>query len=182
MPKTVGIGITGAEDTYKIADLVSRFRDNGLEVIIIMTEDARNFIDPLTFKVISGREVVIDLWAKPRQYKVQHLSVAEQLDLLLIAPATANIIAKLAAGVADDFLSTLATANTAPVLIVPAMPGNMYQNPAVQVNIKALQNQGYHFMLNGGIAEGNSELIHGPDDIDAICKETIKIISSQSTP
>jgi len=144
MAKTVGIGITGGIASYKIADLVSKLKTNGIDVIVMMTEGATRFITPLTFKTLSGREVVTDLWSESLEYKVQHIGIAEQLDLLVIAPATANFIAKMAHGIADDLLSTVAVANTAPVLVAPAMNSDMFKNPIVQDNIKKLQSYGYH--------------------------------------
>ena len=146
MAKTVGIGITGGIAAYKIADLVSKLKKDGLDVIVMMTEGASKFITPLTLKTLSGREVLTDLWAESREWKVQHIGVAEQLDLLVIAPATANFVAKMAHGLADDLLSTVVVANTAPVLVVPAMNTNMYKNPIVQDNLKKLAGYGYHVM------------------------------------
>jgi phosphopantothenoylcysteine decarboxylase/phosphopantothenate--cysteine ligase len=146
MAKTVGVGITGGIASYKIADLVSKLKTNGIDVIVLMTEGATRFISPLTFKTLSGREVATDIWSESYEYKVQHIGIAEQLDLLVIAPATANFIAKMAHGIADDILSTVAVANTAPALIVPAMNSNMFKNPIVQDNIKKLQSYGYHVM------------------------------------
>lgn len=151
MPKTVGIGITGSIAAYKIADLISKLKkdDQGIDVIVIMTEGATQFITPLTMKTMSGREVLTDMWAQSQEWKVQHIGVAEQLDLLVIAPATANFIAKMAHGWGDDLLSTIVLANTAPVLVVPAMNTNMYRNTMVQENIKKLINAGVHFMDPG---------------------------------
>jgi phosphopantothenoylcysteine decarboxylase/phosphopantothenate--cysteine ligase len=146
MAKTVGIGITGGIASYKIADLVSKLKKNNIDVNVVMTEGATKFITPLTMKTMSDSEVLTDLWADSQEYKVQHIGVAEQLDLLVIAPATANFIAKMAAGIADDLLSTIVVANTAPVLVVPSMNTNMYKNPIVQDNIKKLMSYGYHFM------------------------------------
>ena len=146
MVKTVGIGITGGIASYKIADLVSKLKKDDIGVIVMMTEGATKFITPLTLKTLSGREVVTDLWSESREWKVQHIGVAEQLDLLVIAPATANFIAKMAHGLADDLLSTVVVANTAPVLVVPSMNTNMYNNPIVQDNIKTLMSYGYLFM------------------------------------
>lgn len=146
MAKTVGVGITGGIASYKIADLVSKLKTNDIDVVVIMTEGATRFISPLTFKTLSGREVATDLWSESLEYKVQHIGIAEQLDLLVIAPATANFIGKMAHGIADDLLSTVAVANTAPVLIVPAMNSNMFKNPIVQDNIKKLQSFGYQVM------------------------------------
>ncbi|HHW61481.1 MAG TPA: bifunctional phosphopantothenoylcysteine decarboxylase/phosphopantothenate--cysteine ligase CoaBC [Syntrophomonadaceae bacterium] len=146
MARTVGIGITGGIASYKIADLVSRLKKEDLEVIVIMTESATKFITPLTFKTLSGREVATDLWSDSLEWKVQHIGIAEQLDLLVIAPATANFIGKMAHGIADDLLSTVVLANTAPVLVVPAMNTNMYQNQIVQENIQRLKDINYKVM------------------------------------
>ncbi len=142
MPDTIGIGITGGIAAYKITDLVSRLKKAGYDVIVMMTEGATRFITPLTLKTISGREVLTDLWQESREWKVQHIGVAEQIDLLVIAPATANIIGKMAHGIADDLLSTVYLANTAPVIVVPAMNTNMYQNPVVQDNLNKLADYG----------------------------------------
>ncbi|MGI6435699.1 MAG: bifunctional phosphopantothenoylcysteine decarboxylase/phosphopantothenate--cysteine ligase CoaBC [Syntrophomonadaceae bacterium] len=151
MPKTVGIGITGSIAAYKMAELVSQLKKDpgNLDVVVLMTAGATRFITPLTMKTLSGREVLTDLWAESQEWKVQHIGVAEQLDLLVIAPATANFIAKMAHGLGDDLLSTVVLANTAPVLVVPAMNTNMYKNPVVQENIKKLIKMGVHFMDPG---------------------------------
>ena len=181
MAKTVGVGITGGIASYKIADLVSKLKTNGIDVIVMMTEGATHFISPLTFKTLSGREVMTDLWSESMEYKVQHIGIAEQLDLLLIAPATANIIAKMAHGIADDLLSTVAVANTAPVLVVPAMNTNMYKNPIVQDNITTLRNYGYHVqdpesgMLACGVV-GQGRLPH----IDDIYNEVMKLLNPRT--
>lgn len=146
MAKTIGIGVTGGIAAYKIVDLVSRLKKDGLDVVVIMTEGAAKFVTPLTFKTISGREVLTDLWQESQEFKVQHIGVAEQLDLLVIAPATANFIAKMAYGIADDLLSTIVLANTVSVLVVPAMNSNMYRNTAVQRNLTMLNDYGYRVM------------------------------------
>ncbi|MGS0744697.1 bifunctional phosphopantothenoylcysteine decarboxylase/phosphopantothenate--cysteine ligase CoaBC [Syntrophomonas erecta subsp. sporosyntropha] len=146
MAKTIGIGVTGGIAAYKIVDLVSRLKKDGLDVVVIMTEGAAKFVTPLTFKTISGREVLTDLWQESQEFKVQHIGVAEQLDLLVIAPATANFIAKMAYGIADDLLSTIVLANTVSVLVVPAMNSNMYRNTAVQRNLTILNEYGYRVM------------------------------------
>ncbi len=131
MAKTVGIGICGGIAAYKIADLVSKLRKSDFEVIVMMTESATRFIPPLTLRTLSGREVITDLWTETQEWKVQHIGIAEQLDVLVIAPATANLIAKMAHGLADDLLSTVVLANTAPVLVVPSMNTHMFENQVV---------------------------------------------------
>ncbi|MEN6390624.1 MAG: bifunctional phosphopantothenoylcysteine decarboxylase/phosphopantothenate--cysteine ligase CoaBC [Syntrophomonas sp.] len=149
MTKTVGIGISGGIAVYKIAELVSRLKKDDLDVIVMMTEGAQHFVTPLTFRTLSGREVVTDLWSDSREWKVQHVGVAEELDLLVIAPATANIIGKMANGIADDLLSTVYLANTAPVLVVPAMNSNMFHQPVVKENLQKLNRFGCHIMQPG---------------------------------
>lgn len=147
MAKTVGVGVTGGIAAYKIADLVSRLnKDDDINVIVIMTEAATKFITPLTFKTLSGREVATDLWQESSEWKVQHIGIAEALDLMVIAPATANFIAKMVHGIADDLLSTIMLANKAPVLVVPSMNTNMYENPIVQANIAKLNELGFEVM------------------------------------
>lgn len=177
MVRTVGVGITGGIAAYKMAELVSKLKKDDLDVVVIMTEGAAKFITPLTFRTLSGREVVTDLWAKPREYKVKHMSISEQIDLLVIAPATANFIAKMAHGVADDFLSTLVTANTAPVLVVPSMNVNMFNDSIVQQNIKSLHDRGYHIMDPDSGLLANGEIGKGRlPDIEDIYQEIIKLL------
>ena len=146
MSKVVGIGITGGIAAYKIADLVSRLKKEKVEVVVMMTEAATQFITPLTFKVLSGREVVTDMWSYSPEMNIKHIEIAEEIDLLVVAPATANFIAKMAAGIADDLLSTVVTVNRCPVMCVPAMNSDMYKNPILQENLKKLKNHGFKVM------------------------------------
>ncbi|MBC7075542.1 MAG: bifunctional phosphopantothenoylcysteine decarboxylase/phosphopantothenate--cysteine ligase CoaBC [Syntrophomonadaceae bacterium] len=177
MAKTLGIGITGGIAAYKIAELVSKLKQDGIDVVVMMTEGATKFVSPLTFRTLSGREVITDLWQESNEWKVQHIGIAEEIDLLVIAPATANFIAKMAHGIADDLLSTVVVANTAPVLVVPAMNTNMYNNPIVQDNIKKLAGYGYHFMKpdSGNLACGTSGKGRLPE-IDHIYKEIKRML------
>jgi phosphopantothenoylcysteine decarboxylase/phosphopantothenate--cysteine ligase len=180
MGKTVGIGVTGGIAAYKIVDLVSRLKKDDFEVVVIMTEGATKFVTPLTFRTLSGREVLTDLWQESEHYKVQHIGVAEEVDLLVIAPATANFIAKMAHGIADDLLSTVALAVTSPILVVPAMNSNMYMNPIVQNNISKLTSVGYKVMApeQGYLACG----VSGPGrlpEIDAIHSEIISLLTKR---
>ncbi len=179
MAKTVGIGITGGIAAYKMADLVSKLTKDNLDVVVAMTEAATKFIAPLTFRTLTGREVITDLWAEPQEYKVKHVGIAEQLDILVIAPATANFIAKMAHGLADDFLSTLLVANTAPLLVVPSMNTNMLENPIVKSNIRILEDCGYHVMdpASGLLAVGTIGKGRLPD-IEEIYKEIHQILNT----
>lgn len=141
-PKTVLVGITGGIAAYKIAELVSRLYKNGFNVQVVMTEHATRFITPLTLRTLSNNPVLVDMFDESGTHRVQHIGVAEEADILVIAPATANFIAKMACGLADDLLSTIVLATRAPVLIVPSMNTNMYDHPATQDNIRKLKDRG----------------------------------------
>ncbi|NLW45275.1 MAG: bifunctional phosphopantothenoylcysteine decarboxylase/phosphopantothenate--cysteine ligase CoaBC [Syntrophomonadaceae bacterium] len=141
-PKTVLVGITGGIAAYKIAELVSRLYKDGFNVQVVMTEHATRFITPLTLRTLSNNPVLVDMFDESGTHRVQHIGVAEEADILVIAPATANIIAKMACGLADDLLSTIVLAVRAPVLIVPSMNTNMYDHPATQDNIRKLKDRG----------------------------------------
>jgi phosphopantothenoylcysteine decarboxylase/phosphopantothenate--cysteine ligase len=171
--KNVVLGVTGGIAAYKAVEIVSRLRKAGASVQVIMTRSATNFVTPLTFREISQNPVVTDMWSEPKQWNVEHIAIANWADLMLIAPATANIIGKIAGGIADDFLSTVVMATTAPVVIAPAMNTNMYLNPIVQQNITKLTNLGYHFiepdsgMLACGV-EGPGRLPDPQDIVDKV--------------
>jgi len=181
MSKTVGIGITGGIAAYKIADLVSKLKKDNFDVIVMMTEGATKFITPLTMKTLSGREVVTDLWSDSLEWKVQHIGVAEELDLLVVAPATANFLAKMAHGLADDLLSTVVLANTAPLLVVPSMNTNMYENPVVQNNLRILREYGAKIVepASGQLACGVTGKGRLPE-IDEIYQEIINILNPKN--
>ena len=141
----VALGVTGGVAAYKAAELVRRLQQDGLEVEVIMTRHAQEFITPLTFAALTGRKVITEMFstndAAPANVEsaIEHIAVAQRIDALVIAPATANSIAKLAQGLANDFLSTLALATTAPVIIAPAMNVNMWEHPATQLNLETLR-------------------------------------------
>lgn len=140
------VGVTGGIAAYKGADLVSQLVKRGAEVHVIMTASAQQFITPLTLQTLSKNQVITDMFAEPKAWEVQHISLADKADLMLIVPATANIIGKIANGIADDMLTTTVMATNAPVLIAPAMNVHMYENPIVQANIKKLASLGYSFI------------------------------------
>ena len=144
--KHIVIGVTGGIAAYKVVDVVSRLKKLNAEITIIMTENASKFVTPLTFRSLSLNEVVVDMFAPPTKWEVEHIAIAQRADLFLIAPATANMIGKIAGGIADDMLSTVVMATKAPVWIAPAMNTGMYTNPIVQDNLKKLKNYGYHFI------------------------------------
>ncbi len=141
--KTVVLGVTGGIAAYKAADLASKLTQEGATVKVIMTQSAMEFITPLTFRNITGQPVVTDMFELASEFSVEHIALAELADVLVIAPATANIIAKIAAGIADDSLTCTVLATTAPVVIAPAMNDNMYKNPVTQENIKKLVDRGF---------------------------------------
>lgn len=144
--KTVVLGVTGGIAAYKAADLTSRLKKMGMNVRVVMTENAQKFVTPLTFQTLSQNPVAIDMFEAPAHWEIEHISLAGGADVMIIAPATANFIGKLAAGIADDLLLTTVLATTAPVIIAPAMNVNMYENIAVQENIKKLKERGYLFV------------------------------------
>lgn len=157
MRKCVVIGVTGGIAVYKALDVISALRKKDIEVHVIMTESASNFVNPLTFQSISQNMVITDMFAEPKAWEIQHISLAQKADLMLIAPATANIIGKVANGIADDMLSTTIMASTAKVIFAPAMNTNMYQNKIVQGNIEKLKGFGYDFIepASGRLACGD---------------------------
>ena len=144
--KNIVVGVAGGIAVYKVVDMVSRLKKQGANVYVIMTAAASKFVTPLTFREISGQPVVVDMWSEVTNWNVEHIELASRADLFLIAPATANIIGKIANGIADDMLSTTVMATQAPVLLAPAMNTNMYLNPIVQQNITKLTELGYHFI------------------------------------
>ena len=156
--KSVVVGVCGGIAAYKVVDVVSRLKKHGAEIDVIMTAHGQRFVTPLTFRSLSHRPVITDMFEEPDQWDIRHISLAQKADLFVIAPATANIIGKLASGIADDMLSTTVMATKAPVLVVPAMNYNMYANPVVQQNIERLKALGYLFMEpdTGVMAEGAS--------------------------
>lgn len=144
--KKIVVGVTGGIAAYKAVEVVSRLRKAGAEIHVMMTREATEFVTELTFREISGQSVSCDMWAKVQQYNVEHIALANLADLMLIVPATANVLAKTAAGIADDLLTTTILATQAPVFFAPAMNTGMYNNPATQHNIAILMERGAHII------------------------------------
>ena len=144
--KKIVLGVTGGIAVYKAVDLVSRLRKQGCEVRVVMTEHAQQFVTPLTFKEISGNQVAVSMWSSNQEFNVEHIALANWADAFVVAPATANIIAKMAYGLADDLLSTTLLAAQAPIVVCPAMNTGMYENAATQENIAKLQGRGITVM------------------------------------
>ncbi|HXJ46581.1 MAG TPA: bifunctional phosphopantothenoylcysteine decarboxylase/phosphopantothenate--cysteine ligase CoaBC [Candidatus Dormibacteraeota bacterium] len=147
----ITLGVTGGVAAYKAAELVRRLQQDGFTVQVVMTRSAREFVTPLTFAALSGQKVITDLFAESGgeanlESAIEHIAVAQRTDLLLIAPATADVIAKFARGIADDFLTTLHLASTAPVVIAPAMNVNMWNHAATQENLEMLRARGVHIV------------------------------------
>ena len=172
--KNILLAVCGGIAVYKVVDVASRLRKLGANVHVVMTKEATNFVTPLTFQEISGNPVNVSMWDKVTNWNVEHIALANLADLVLIAPATANIIGKIANGIADDMLSTVIMATKAPVFVAPAMNSNMYQNPITQKNINTLREYNYHIIepASGHLACGVNGIGRLPEPITLV--ETIK--------
>ena len=158
MARTIVLGVTGSIAAYKACELVRLFVKNGDDVRVVMTDHAKEFVTPLTFRTLSRNPVESDMFADPLDWKPGHISLAEAADVLVVAPATANIIAKMANGIADDLLSSVALATKAPIVVAPAMNTGMWENAATQANIETLKKRGVRFVEvgDGELACGTS--------------------------
>src|SRR5688572_24387431 len=145
----IALGVTGGIGAYKAVEIARGLQKHGHDVVAIMTRSARRFVGPLTFEAITRREVITDQWKPGANADIEHISLASSADLLLVAPATANVIGKFANGIADDFLTSLYLATTAPVLMAPAMNTNMFAHPAVVRNLETLIARGVRFVEPG---------------------------------
>lgn len=144
--KTIVVGVTGSIAAYKAADLVSKLRKRDYQIFVVMTEEARQFVGALTFQTLSRNPVLSSVFDEKESWQPGHIDLADRADLLLIAPATANILARLACGLADTPLCEIALATLAPVLIAPAMNGKMWLHPATQHNVGVLRSRGVEFI------------------------------------
>ena len=144
--KTVVLCVTGGIAAYKAADLTSKLRHAGAAVRVLMTESATQFISPMTFETLSGNRTVVDTFDRNFAWEVEHISLAKAADVFVIAPATANVIAKAAHGIADDMVTTTLLATKAPVVIAPATNTRMYDNPVTQQNLQTLRMRGFHII------------------------------------
>lgn len=178
--KTVVIGVSGGIAVYKTLDVISRLKKLGVNVNVIMTKSATEFVTPLSFQSLSQNYVVCDMFEDPKTWDVEHISLAKRADLFLIAPATANVIGKMANGIADDMLTTTVMATKAKVLIAPAMNTNMFENPIVQRNITTLKELGYNFVEpeSGRLACGDTGKgkLASPE---TIVEEVVKLLSKE---
>ena len=176
--REIVLGVTGGIAAYKSAELVSRLRHLGARVSVIMTRNATEFVAPLTFQTLSSNQVAVDTFQAPEYWNVEHVALAKKAELFVIAPATANILAKMAHGIADDMLSTTVLATKAPVLVAPAMNTGMWTAEATRENVRALRERGVRFVGpgNGLLACGDSGdgRMSEPEEIVAAMEEILK--------
>ena len=175
--KTVIIGVTGSIAAYKAADLASRLVKLHAEVHVIMTHNATNFIHPITFETLTSQKCLTDTFDRNFQYEVEHVELAKKADLAIVAPASANILAKMAHGIADDMLSTTLLACTCPVLVSPAMNTRMYEHPATQENLRILSSRGVKIIepASGRLACGDEGKGKLPDPADLVQQILLEI-------
>ena len=154
--KTIVLGITGSIAAYKAADIASKLTQAGARVEVVMTESATRFIAPLTLRSLTGRPVITSMWELDSEFSIEHVALAEAADIMAIVPATANIIARLAAGISDDMLTGTVLATRAPIILAPAMNANMLENPVTQDNLAKLKARGFTIVdaVYGRLASG----------------------------
>ena len=175
--KHIILGVTASVAIYKACELIRRLKDEGFLVTVIQTRESEELIKPILFESLSQNKVYRGLFDAPEAWEIEHVSLAKKADLILVAPATANIIAKISGGICDDLLTCVICATRAPVLIAPAMNGEMYKNKITQGNIKKLESLGYKFIgpAEGKLACGDNA-IGCLAEIKAILQEVKKII------
>lgn len=176
--KCVVLGVTGGIAAYKACEILRLLQRAGVDVYVVMTKHATQFVAPLTFETLSGHPVAVDTFERPATWEVEHIALAKRADLFLIAPATANIIGKMACGIADDMLSTTVMATKAPVMIAPAMNTGMWESAAVQENIEKLQKRGVHVVTpaTGHLACGDSGA-GKLEDVNVIAERALAVLS-----
>ena len=152
----IALGVSGGIAAYKAAEIVRLLQDRGIRVQVVMTHAAQEFVRPLTFAALSGEKVITDMFASRRRATqpnidsaIEHIAVAQSIDALVVVPATADVLAKFAQGIANDFLTTLYLATTAPVVVAPAMNVNMWNHPATQANLEILRKRGVRIVEPG---------------------------------
>lgn len=175
--KTVVLGVTGSIAAYKAADIISALKKENVQVFAVMTKSACQFIAPLTLETLSAHSVACEMFSREAPWEIEHIALAKRADVLLVAPATANFIGKLAHGIADDILSTTAMATRAPLLIAPAMNVNMYQSAANQANMRLLAERGCRFIQpKSGMLACGDEGVGKLADISVIVSETLSVL------
>jgi phosphopantothenoylcysteine decarboxylase/phosphopantothenate--cysteine ligase len=171
--KRVVLGVTGSIAAYKAAELASSLVREGALVDVVMTSEARHFVGPLTFAALTHRPVVTDLWEEAQPERPTHIELADRADLVLVAPATAHILAQMAHGLAPDALTAVLLATPAPVVVAPAMNGKMWLHPATQANVTLLKSRGIRFLgpAEGVLAcgyEGTGRMLEPVDILDQL--------------
>ncbi len=180
--KTIVVGVTGGIAAYKALELTSKLIKSGADVKVVMTKSATEFVRPLSFQSLSKKPVAVDTFDEPNTWEIRHISLAKSADVFTIVPCTANVIGKIASGIADDMLTTTVMATKAPVLIAPAMNTNMFENPIVQNNIEKLKSYGYEFVMptEGRLACGDTG--QGKlSDINSIFDKIVCLALSKNT-
>jgi phosphopantothenoylcysteine decarboxylase/phosphopantothenoylcysteine decarboxylase/phosphopantothenate--cysteine ligase len=178
--KTIVVGVTGSIAAYKAADLVSKLVKRKHEVFVAMTTGAQEFITPLTLRTLAKNPVSLSSYEAAESWRPGHIELADRCDLLLIAPATANIIAELACGLASNPVTEIALATPAPVLIAPAMNGKMWMHPATQQNVRTLADRGVHFIGPGeGMLACGYEGIGRLWNVDGILERAESLLASR---
>ena len=180
MGKNIVVGVSGGIAAYKACDVVSKLKKQGFEIDVIMTKNAQEFVSPLTFQTLSNQTVVTDMFETPSDWNVEHIELAKKADVFVIVPATANIIGKIANGIADDMITTTIMATEAKKVIVPAMNTKMYHNPIVQENILKLKRHGYYFIepVSGLLACGDTG--KGKMEDPTVIVEELCLIANQT--
>ena len=180
MGKNIVVGVSGGIAAYKACDVVSKLKKQGFEIDVIMTKNAQEFVSPLTFQTLSNQTVVTDMFETPSDWNVEHIELAKKADVFVIVPATANIIGKIANGIADDMITTTIMATEAKKVIVPAMNTKMYHNPIVQENILKLKRHGYYFIepVSGLLACGDTG--KGKMEDSTVIVEELCLIANQT--
>ena len=175
--KNIILGVTASIAIYKACDIVRKLKSEAFSVTVVMTAEAEELVRPIVFQSLSGNRVYRGLFCEPDAWEIEHVSLAEKADLVLVAPATANVIGKISSGICDDLLTCVVCATKVPVLIAPAMNENMYKNKIVQENIKKLQSLGYRFIEPriGRLACGKIG-IGCLAEVETIVKEVKKIL------
>ena len=175
--KTVLLGVTGSIAAYKIANLASALKKLHADVHVIMTKNATNFINPITFESLTGNKCVVDTFDRNFEFQVEHVALAKKADLCMVSPASANVIGKIAHGIADDMLTTTVMACKCPIYVSPAMNTNMYENPIFQDNLQILRKYGYQIIspASGYLACGDTGAgkMPEPDTLYSYIERTI---------
>jgi len=178
--KNVVLGVTGGIAAYKACEIISGLKKIGANIDVIMTKSAAEFITPYTFQSLTGNPAILNMFESPKYWDMEHISLAQKSDILLIAPATANIIGKVANGIADDMLTTTIMASNKPVVFAPAMNTKMYENPVVQKNMETLIARGYHIIPpKGGMLACGDEGQGKLQDVTIILEELQKIYQKE---